>query len=1566
MSMTLTPAQIAELQTKRDANDYAGAYDLMESWTAGSVDPDVELVHTWLLGAGDINRGEGPFAALVQAYNQRQGLLRGRPVSEADNQEASDYIARLVIDHALANSAIPDFEQITRFDAEGGRYLYRDPAYNGDTTQSQAANWTGTFLISPFGKDETGRLLSTGTPNAMDTLDDLKNVLFAHGAFKKGILANFPLPPDSPKGWGSAKDAIIELDEKERLFPAEYVGTRFSPLDNLIADMMEGRAAESGFDLVRTLDKNDTLDQLMSAWRGRVVSGTTDDSFATTAATFFAGIASDTQRNTRLERLDGKSAEELVALANSDAKYRNALLSLSAFALELDASDYASRNLDLYDPATGAGSLTRRYLEDRADMLVFKQQFDRHDLAYDETLGVDDYPATTGFVGNWHYTDYAWTDRFGDPVRLGIDGNGLAVPYNQIKFGSEAGETLEGLDPDPLVSGGGQDRLYGGAGDDVLDGKGGTDHLEGGTGVDTYHLATDGSVDTILDVDGQGAIEIDGESIAGTYSVAGWDDNSYRDAADQVKLTVDGNDLRLYRRDGETWQAVGRVQDWESGELGLTLDDTPFEPGEGLGGEARQTIEATDATRFTKIWGNAAPLDVFINNGRKSWSSGSSGDDRFYLGTDYDTALGNGGHDLLVGGPGRDYLVGGPGWGDADVAANDHDAVIGGSGIDILDGGVGDDTLIAMDNPDQRLSGGSGEQGEWLMGNDGDDRLYGSSDADVLTGGAGNDEIRGGEGQDILLGDADLMPVRRYMGVTEGGITREWTWDDASSSYQSALIDAFTLIPSDSFEWTADFDETDYTLDPTYGFMTNQRVVDGGGNDILHGEGGDDFIAGQTGDDMLYGGDGDDILYGDDSQPLPDGSATGNDILHAGAGADRLYGGQGDDVLNADEDDGDRDELYGGEDMDVLYGGTGGDRLDGGAGGDILEAGPDGSELFGGEGNDYLQGGAGDDTLDGGIDDDSYRLSGGADRIDDAAGSDAYLISADSLTDAASVTEIADSDGLGRLVFDGERIEADTLEAVDDSHWEAKNGRYRLHLTGGTLVITAEPAADHPGQVRVLGFSDGDFGLTLPEPVDDSNHPPETGATLADQSIDEASAFELVLPADAFSDPDGDSLSLAARQSNGDPLPGWLAFDASTATFTGTPGDADVGDLSIQVTATDPDGETASQTFALTVNDINQAPQADTALTAQTVDEDTAFAYTLPADAFSDPDGDALTLDARQSSGDPLPDWLAFDASTATFTGTPANGDVGDLSIQVTATDPDGEAASQAFDLTVNNVNDAPEVGTALSDATVETGDAWTYALPDDAFTDVDAGDSLSLAAQQSNGDPLPDWLAFDPGDATFSGTPGEGDIADLSLEVTATDQAGASVSQTFGLNVQAGMETVTGDDGDNWLFGGGGDERVRGGAGDDTLYAGGGNDHIHGGTGDDRLIGGFGDDTYHVERGDGADRITETGWIGGEDTLAFGADIAPDQLWFSRDGRDLSIDIIGTEDRVTVTDWFGWLGRESVERIEVSSGESLAAAEVNNLVQAMASFDPPGADETSIPSDYRDQLEPVIAAGWQ
>ena len=43
-----------------------------------------------------------------------------------------------------------------------------------------------------------------------------------------------------------------------------------------------------------------------------------------------------------------------------------------------------------------------------------------------------------------------------------------------------------------------------------------------------------------------------------------------------------------------------------------------------------------------------------------------------------------------------------------------------------------------------------------------------------------------------------------------------------------------------------------------------------------------------------------------------------------------------------------------------------------------------------------------------------------------------------------------------------------------------------------------------------------------------------------------------------------------------------------------------------------------------------------------------------------------------------------------------------------------------------------------------------------------------------------------------------------------------------------------------------------------------------------------------------------------------------------------------------------------------------LTDANVQNLVQAMASFSPPAAGQTTLPSNYQTSLATVIAANWQ
>ena len=86
------------------------------------------------------------------------------------------------------------------------------------------------------------------------------------------------------------------------------------------------------------------------------------------------------------------------------------------------------------------------------------------------------------------------------------------------------------------------------------------------------------------------------------------------------------------------------------------------------------------------------------------------------------------------------------------------------------------------------------------------------------------------------------------------------------------------------------------------------------------------------------------------------------------------------------------------------------------------------------------------------------------------------------------------------------------------------------------------------------------------------NHAPVTGVELTGQTFQEGDNISVQVPDGAFSDPDGDALSYSAKLADGSMLPTWLQFNSETRQFTGTPDDAQVGTLSIMVTAADADG----------------------------------------------------------------------------------------------------------------------------------------------------------------------------------------------------------------------------------------------------------------------------------------------------------------------------------------------------------------------------------------------------------
>ncbi|MDD3608545.1 MAG: putative Ig domain-containing protein, partial [Halothiobacillaceae bacterium] len=932
-----------------------------------------------------------------------------------------------------------------------------------------------------------------------------------------------------------------------------------------------------------------------------------------------------------------------------------------------------------------------------------------------------------------------------------------------------------------------------------------------------------------------------------------------------------------------------------------------------------------------------------------------------FLGSDNDVGLGNLGNDILLGKGGNDYLLGGPSVGDADKASQDIDTLIGGDDIDILNGGIGDDTLLAMDSDFGMQYNEGAAQGDWLMGGKGEDLLYGSSKADVLTGGSGNDEIQAGGGDDLILGDAHLEPYRRYNTISEPNITREYTWDQAQGAYIGKIVGGFAVYPNTVFQWKIQFDENDYRVTPTLGLSTDTRVMDGGGSDLLHGGAGNDWIAGQTGDDTLYGDEGNDILYGDDSVPLPSGSAAGNDILYAGSGADILHGGDGHDQLHAEEADGDQDRLYGEAGDDLLYGGSGRDLLDGGAGNDGLFAGSDGSTLIGGSGNDFFRGGAGDDTQQDASGNDTYHFSGGTDTITDTEGNDQYLLFSNALS-AGGVTTVQDADGVGRVYLDGVLIDGKGLLKRSDQHWESTDGRYSLNRDGGQLTIRVTGQA---GQVIFQNYSDGALGITLPStPVNPppdpdpkpGNEAPKAGVPLeARQTIEQDQRFSYDLPTGAFTDPDGDALRLGAKRVDGSALPSWLIFDAATGQFSGTPENADVGTLSIRVTATDPDGESTFQDFTLDIINRNDAPEVGIALTPQQAKEGQPWSYTPEADSFIDPDpGDTLHYSATLADGSPLPSWLAFDPVTGGFSGTPPTGTAGDVLLRLIATDDSGASVSQDFSLSVSPAQGQPDPNPIRG----TPGNDSLYGTPGSDTLDGQGGDDWLNGGQ---GD---DIYVFGRGYGRdtvwdYDGTAGNRDVVRLEPGIVSSDVRVTRDGANLILNLDSGEQLVLsnwyidpanrieelhfadgtvwdaaqlgaaavfegtqGNDalgvgyttegvhfqglaGDDQLSSSVGDDWLDGGEGNDTLYASDGADILDGGQGNDTLNGGSGNDTYLFGQGYGQDTIWDYDQsAGNHDRIQLGDGIDPSHVEFTRDANHLILGLEGGE-RLVIQNWY-------------------------------------------------------------
>lgn len=247
---------------------------------------------------------------------------------------------------------------------------------------------------------------------------------------------------------------------------------------------------------------------------------------------------------------------------------------------------------------------------------------------------------------------------------------------------------------------------------------------------------------------------------------------------------------------------------------------------------------------------------------------------------------------------------------------------------------------------------------------------------------------------------------------------------------------------------------------------------------------------------------------------------------------------------------------------------------------------------------------------------------------------------------------------------------------------------------------------------------------------------------------------------------------LAASDANGDALSYSLitapnGMQLSGGSISWVPTNAYVGVHTVVVRVSDAAGLFDDQVFTLTVSNTNDAPNiVSSAPISARVNEPYQYSvFAVDIDA-----GDTLSYSLIQG-----PAGMTVEAATGVINWTPGFTQQGDHLVQLRVTDLAGEFAEQAYTLTVDAVNNPPQI-TSTPLTNVVAGADYSYQL---AFTDPDVGDVHEFSLVSG-----PTGSTVDANSGLFVWSGAIAGTHEVSLRVA--DYGGLIDTQTFTLTVSA------------------------------------------------------------------------------------------------------------------------------------------------------------------------------------
>ncbi|MFK7768551.1 MAG: Ig-like domain-containing protein [Mariniblastus sp.] len=412
--------------------------------------------------------------------------------------------------------------------------------------------------------------------------------------------------------------------------------------------------------------------------------------------------------------------------------------------------------------------------------------------------------------------------------------------------------------------------------------------------------------------------------------------------------------------------------------------------------------------------------------------------------------------------------------------------------------------------------------------------------------------------------------------------------------------------------------------------------------------------------------------------------------------------------------------------------------------------------------------------------------------------------------DGAGTDSDPDGDDLTVGLFEGNQANVGVTIAGEYGEIVMNNdGSYTYTVDDTNAAVDGLDVTEQLTETFTYTVTDSEGGTSqasLTITIEGTNDAPISGGTIPSQASDDADSIVPVDVASVFSDPDGDTLTYTA---NG--LPTGLTLDPITGQITGTVdngasqgGPNSDGLYTVEVTATDDNGATVTATFEWAVT--NPGPTAYD--NASFVTEDTILSdigNLITQDDGSgldfDPDGDSIQVSSFVGS----PSNIGIDVAgnygsivlqpngLYTYTLDNNNPAVNALDVGETVTETffysiaDGEGGGDFAKLivTINGTNDAPINGSTITTQSSEDGQSIAPLDVTSAFSDPE-GDTLTYTATG-----LPTGLTLDPNTGQITGAidnsaSQDGPSSDgiFSVEITATDDNGESVTTTFTWNV--------------------------------------------------------------------------------------------------------------------------------------------------------------------------------------